>query len=266
MVRQNTLFTCVLYHAYSPQVLWERGSQRTGGAVWSRVLLRARSHFAGPRERNRSVRRWLVLGRLRLRRGKKIRVTQHFEFCRRAGKHSTTFSSRGREVAQKRHNADRTSSTSSLCLTLPEHNISYTFLRMSLATRQGAESPQPVDGITGYMCPPGTYCPAGSSFPLGCPPGTYNPSEAMEECEGCLPGFICPGNTTFPEECPVYHYCPASSATGITCPVGTYGSRVSVKFRLSTQKLPRCHCILDGKTVSNCTVSSAPLKTGPGKF
>lgn len=86
-----------------------------------------------------------------------------------------------------------------------------------------------MDGIAGYACPPGTFCPPGSSFPLGCPPGTYNPSEAMEECEDCLPGFICPGNTTFPEECPVYHYCPPGSATGSTCPIGTYGSRVSVK-------------------------------------
>ncbi|CAN0585188.1 unnamed protein product, partial [Ectocarpus sp. 12 AP-2014] len=82
---------------------------------------------------------------------------------------------------------------------------------------QGAESSQPVDGVTGYPCPRGTYCPAGSSFPHGCAPGTYNPSEAMEACVDCLPGKICPGNTTTPEECPEYHYCPAGSATGIIC-------------------------------------------------
>lgn len=84
-----------------------------------------------------------------------------------------------------------------------------------------------MDGITGYECPRGTYCPAGSSFPLGCPPGTYNPSEAMEECADCLAGSICPGNSTTLEECPEFHYCPAGSAAGITCPTGTFGSRVS---------------------------------------
>ncbi len=87
-----------------------------------------------------------------------------------------------------------------------------------------------MDGITGYECPNGTYCPAGSSFPLGCAPGTYNPSEAMGECTECLPGSICPGNSTVPEECPIYHYCPAGSATGVTCPAGTHGSRVSAEF------------------------------------
>lgn len=101
--------------------------------------------------------------------------------------------------------------------------ISYVF------TRQGAKSPQPVDGITGYECPRGTYCPAGSSFPIGCPPGSYNPSEAMEVCATCTAGSICPGNSTAPEECPIYHYCPAGSAAGITCPAGTYGSRVRTR-------------------------------------
>lgn len=37
-----------LFHAYPPQVLWERGPQRTGGTVWSRVLLRARGNFTSP--------------------------------------------------------------------------------------------------------------------------------------------------------------------------------------------------------------------------
>lgn len=101
---------------------------------------------------------------------------------------------------------------------------------MLLRLRQGAESPRPVDGITGYECPNGTYCPVGSSFPLGCAPGTYNPSEAMGECTECLPGSICPGNSTAPEECPIYHYCPAGSATGVTCPAGTHGSRVRAEF------------------------------------
>lgn len=95
------------------------------------------------------------------------------------------------------------------------------------ATQKSAESPRPVDGTTGYECPQGTYCPAGSSAPLGCPPGTYNPSKAMGSCTQCPSGYLCSANATAPAECPVYRYCPAGSWEGIPCPLGTHGARVS---------------------------------------
>lgn len=107
---------------------------------------------------------------------------------------------------------------------------------------QGAASPQPVDGITGYECPRGSYCPAGSAYPIGCPPGTYNPSEAMGECAECLAGSVCPGNSTTPEECPLYHYCPAASASGILCPGGTYGARVSWGAPYSSKRIDCIPC------------------------
>lgn len=221
-----------LNHACPLQVLWERGPHRTRGAVWSRVLLRARSHFASPRERKRSVCRWLVRSRLCLHRGKKCRGSE-LE-CVAVKRIRTRPQSRSNPLGIKfpltRHRRPHVQHLLSRGLALCLNTFSVAFPCL-LWPRQGAESPQPVDGVTGYACPPGTYCPAGSSFPLGCPPGTYNPSEAMEECEECLPGFICPGNTTFPEECPVYHFCPPGSATGTTCPVGTYGARVSMRFR-----------------------------------
>lgn len=69
-----------LCRVFLPQVLWERGSQRTRGNVWSRVLLRARGHFTSPRERNRSFCRRHLLGRLCLRRGKKSRGSPLNEF------------------------------------------------------------------------------------------------------------------------------------------------------------------------------------------
>ncbi|CAN0544698.1 unnamed protein product, partial [Ectocarpus sp. 12 AP-2014] len=117
---------------------------------------------------------------------------------------------------------------------------------------QGAESSQPVDGVTGYPCPRGTYCPAGSSFPHGCAPGTYNPSVAMEACVDCLPGKICPGNTTTPEECPEYHYCPAGSATGIICPTGTYSDRNDLVSESECSPCPPGYYCLDGNVTSTC--------------
>lgn len=198
--------------------------------MWGRVLLRAWGHFASPRERNRRVCWWPVLSRLRLQRGKKSRGPQLYVLHCNGYTHATSpqFAAVSCAVSPNRRPHLQH------FLALP-----CSFCSPSLVwfwPRQGAESPQPVDGITGYMCPPGTYCPAGSSSPLGCPPGKYNPSEAMEDCEDCLPGFVCPGNTTFPEECPVYHYCPPGSATGTTCPIGTFGSRVSVKLGRSAKE------------------------------
>lgn len=104
--------------------------------------------------------------------------------------------------------------------------VRYMYVRTYANKRQAAESPQPVDGITGYECPQGTYCPEGSSAPLGCPPGTYNPSMAMGNCTECPAGSICLNNATTPAECPMYHYCPAGSSEGTMCPAGTYGNRV----------------------------------------
>lgn len=36
---------------------------------------------------------------------------------------------------------------------------------------QAAAVPNPTDGITGDLCPPGHFCPEGSPRPIPCPPG-----------------------------------------------------------------------------------------------
>ena len=43
----------------------------------------------------------------------------------------------------------------------------------------GSSSPTPTDGVTGDICPVGTYCPEGSNKTYDCPPGTYNPTQGI---------------------------------------------------------------------------------------
>lgn len=43
-------------------------------------------------------------------------------------------------------------------------------------------------------CPPGFYCPEGTSDPMPCQPGTFNPLEgqdALADCRPCYPGKAC---------------------------------------------------------------------------
>lgn len=39
--------------------------------------------------------------------------------------------------------------------------------------KSGAKEAKPTDGVTGDICPVGTYCPRGSDSPKNCPIGTY---------------------------------------------------------------------------------------------
>ncbi|KAG8568304.1 hypothetical protein GDO81_013953 [Engystomops pustulosus] len=123
--------------------------------------------------------------------------------------------------------------------------------------------PNPVDGVTGDLCPAGHYCPLGSRSPLPCPSGTFQPSLGMYSLDSCLPcpagkfcrgealsnfsGFyqdlerqssckICPsgfycnasdiGGVFIPQPCPAGYICPRGSRSGAEqrCPRGTYGS------------------------------------------
>ena len=66
----------------------------------------------------------------------------------------------------------------------------------------GAILPNPNDGVTGYPCPKGFYCPQGTTLPLSCPPGSYSGREGSDVCETCEPGTYCPNyNTSTPEGC-----------------------------------------------------------------
>jgi hypothetical protein len=41
----------------------------------------------------------------------------------------------------------------------------------------------------GYECPPGNYCPRGSTAPIKCPAGSYRRNKRGESLLGCL---LCP--------------------------------------------------------------------------
>ena len=57
-----------------------------------------------------------------------------------------------------------------------------------------ANSSQPTDGVTGYECLPGYYCPKGSDQGIKCPIGTLSNEFGLEnvtECQDCTPGSYC---------------------------------------------------------------------------
>ncbi|KAL2295828.1 hypothetical protein Nmel_017352 [Mimus melanotis] len=99
---------------------------------------------------------------------------------------------------------------------------------------EGSSSPCPSDGIHGYRCPSGSYCPAGSGLELPCEPGTFSPVPGASTCLPCPPGtscgtagtvqpLTCPrGLTSFEDyPCPPGYWCPGKGDTFL-CPAGTF--------------------------------------------
>lgn len=82
--------------------------------------------------------------------------------------------------------------------------------------------------LTGFPCPPGSYCPPGSSSALPCNAGEYNPIEGQALCFPCPSGFYClEGSLDFNSTvCPMGHYCPEGTTHPLEfpCPPGTYRS------------------------------------------
>ncbi|XP_039224464.1 multiple epidermal growth factor-like domains protein 6 [Crotalus tigris] len=81
-----------------------------------------------------------------------------------------------------------------------------------------AVSSMPTDGVTGNICPPGTYCPIGSSAPILCPAGTYSNTSGLryqKQCLDCPPGLYCDGtNTVAPTgPCKPGYFCTGSART-----------------------------------------------------
>ena len=116
---------------------------------------------------------------------------------------------------------------------------------------RGAMSSEPVDGITGDVCPRGHYCPENSSTPSTCEPGTYSNLQGSQEigdcepcpaglyCEGyalflptgnCLDGYYCPGGQQTPTPieyiCPLGHFCEAGDSSPQQCLSGSYQDEV----------------------------------------
>ena len=58
----------------------------------------------------------------------------------------------------------------------------------------GANNSRPADGVTGYECLAGYYCPEGSGQGVKCLAGTYSSGLGLEnatECVDCTPGSYC---------------------------------------------------------------------------
>ena len=94
----------------------------------------------------------------------------------------------------------------------------------------------------GYICPPGTYCPQGSSFPLSCPQGTYNLHEGGSSLSACR---LCPENTYNDQEgqrgCRVCGSSATSTQGSTDCtPLGL--NRVYLKSDASSRCKPKYEC------------------------
>jgi len=92
---------------------------------------------------------------------------------------------------------------------------------------KGSPSKQP-NTTYGDICPPGTYCPAGSSWPVPCEAGTYNNISQQASCKVCPAGFFCQANSTEPVPCPSGYWCGHGTKFGYqnACPEGTFNSLI----------------------------------------
>ena len=81
----------------------------------------------------------------------------------------------------------------------------------------------PTDGVTGNICPAGSYCPTGSTTHLFCPNGTYTNHTGAAVCYTCPAGYYCT-NKDRADPCPMGYYCPVGTGADFqACPAGTFG-------------------------------------------
>ncbi|XP_019605139.2 uncharacterized protein LOC109457001 [Rhinolophus sinicus] len=70
--------------------------------------------------------------------------------------------------------------------------------------------------IVPRLCPPHTYCPAGTWSPPPCPPGTFTPQDTaglreQGDCSVCPPGHYCRGGQVW-GKCPAGYFCPPGTS------------------------------------------------------
>ncbi|CDJ50229.1 hypothetical protein, conserved [Eimeria brunetti] len=141
-----------------------------------------------------------------------------------------------------------------------------------------ATTPQPTDGVTGYACTVGGYCPVGALQKQPCLGGTYNPSKVGQGpadcvscppgyyCEGststvptglCEAGYICPGGASNPRQkrAPKGHYAQEGASKATACPPGTFNPNEGQAE--CTQCLPGYYCPTEGaETLVPCPAGS----------
>ena len=131
-------------------------------------------------------------------------------------------------------------------------------------------------GAGGFInCPPGYYCPVGSTMPIQCPVGTYCPAGTTDAPIQCDRGTFSPPGSTKVEDCtdapPVGYYkdnatgkmveCPTGSycANGIRtiCPAGTYNMKKGMGSDTACLNCPKG---------SYCKTSTSITPCDPGKY
>ena len=100
----------------------------------------------------------------------------------------------------------------------------------------GANTSQPTDGVTGNICPAGTYCPMGTSSPLPCPDGKsplpqmeWQEISALQEhtaqwalhllCPAQMVSLLYRGQSDR-KYLPTGTYCPMGTSSSLPCPDG----------------------------------------------
>ena len=87
---------------------------------------------------------------------------------------------------------------------------------------RGADNDAPTDGITGDICPEGSYCPQASSTHIYCPNGTYTNHTGAWSCYTCPEGYYCT-NRDRADPCLPGYYCPEGTGADLQpCPAGTF--------------------------------------------
>ena len=120
----------------------------------------------------------------------------------------------------------------------------------------GASSPSPLDGLTGDICPVGSYCPEGSYTHNYCGNGTYTNHTGSTVCYECPEGYYCDSRVRA-DSCLPGYYCPAGTGANLQpCPVGTYNPAWGIRdISECTQCDGGSYCDVPGQssTAGNCS-------------
>ncbi|XP_037124116.1 zonadhesin [Syngnathus acus] len=141
----------------------------------------------------------------------------------------------------------------------------------------GASEPSPTDNVTGFSCPPGFFCSAGTLVPQPCLKGTFSEQSGLmdqSQCRNCSPGFYCsetglsavsgpclagfyclegsqtaaPMSSVSGGVCPAGHYCAEGSNVPSPCPTGSFRNETGGKFKDDCQPcLPGFYQDLSGQ-------------------
>lgn len=65
----------------------------------------------------------------------------------------------------------------------------------------GAWIPDPIDNVTGNICPQHYFCKGGADRPSQCDIGHHANNTGMSDCELCMAGYLC-FPATEPSLCP----------------------------------------------------------------